>query len=163
MLKLNLHQPTEPFWIDFPNLGVRVQLRPLTLAINAAIDSFVRQRVADMAREHLDRVAAGAPLDGLPDWNDPHVVAGHSRQLLTLALARYGIVAWEGVGDLQGEPVPVTPRNAEAFAAELGERFVIEYQAGLAALAAEGNASGAVPNGGSAPNPTTAPGASQVH
>jgi hypothetical protein len=28
MLRLNLHQPTEPFWVEFADLGVRLQLRP---------------------------------------------------------------------------------------------------------------------------------------
>lgn len=164
MLKLSLHQPTEPFWIDFPSLGCRVQVRPLTLAVNGAIDSFVRKRIAAVATEHLERKAAGAPLDGLPDWSDADVVAGHSAELMALALARFGIVAWEGVvNEDTGTPWPVTPDTAEAFARQVGERFVTEYRRGLAAVIAEGNASGAAPNGGSAPNPTTAPDASQVH
>jgi hypothetical protein len=163
MLRLNLAQPTEPFWVDFAELGVRVQLRPLTMAVNASIDSYVRARIADMAREHIARVAEGAPLDGLPDWTDADVRNGHSREMMALALARFGIVQWEGVADINGEPLTVTARTAEAFARHLGERFVARYQEGLAALDAEGNASGAAPNGGSAPAEPTAPGASQIH
>lgn len=164
MLKLSLHQPTEPFWIDFPKLGCRIQVRPLTLAVNGAIDSYVRKRIAAVATEHIERKAAGAPLDGLPNWSDPDVVAGHSRELMALAVARFGIVAWEGVLDEQtDEPLPVTPDAAEAFARQVGEDFVVRYQQGLAELAAEGNASGAGRNGASAPKATTAPAASQVH
>lgn len=163
MIRLNLAQPTEPFWVEFPDLGVRLHLRPLTMAVNASIDSYVRARIAEMAREHIDRLAEGAPLAGLPDWTDADVRAGHSREMLALALARFGIVEWEGVADQNGEPLAVTARTAEAFARHLGERFVREYQAGLAALDAEGNASGAAPNGGSAPAEATAQGASQVH
>jgi glyoxylase-like metal-dependent hydrolase (beta-lactamase superfamily II) len=50
-----------------------------------------------------------------------------------------------------------------ALARELGDRFVREYQRGLSALVAEGNASGAAPSGGSAPNPDTATAANPVH
>lgn len=163
MLKLNLSLPTAPFWVDLPEHGVRLQLRPLTMAVNSAIQSYVSARVADLTREMVERAASQAPLDDLPDWTDPDIRAGHTRAMLARALARFGIVAWEGVADLNGEPLPVTPRHAEAFAELVGDRFVAEYQAGLAALAAEGNASGAAPNGGSAPRETTAPGASQVH
>jgi hypothetical protein len=163
MLRLNLHQPTEPFWVEFADLGVRLQLRPLTLATNAAMDSYVRRRVADLARDHIDRVASGAPLDGLPDWQDPDIRAGHTREMLAVALARFGIVGWEGVGDMEGEPLPLTPGNAEALARHLGDRFVTEYQAGLAALVAEGNASGAGRNGASAPTDNTAGNAPPIH
>lgn len=163
-MKLSLNQPTEPFWIDFPVLGCRVQVRPLTLAVNASIDSFVRKRIAAVATEYIERQAAGAPLDGLPNWTDADVIAGHSRELMTLAMARFGIVAWEGVlNEDSGEPWPVTPDTAEAFARQVGEDFVVRYQQGLAELAAEGNASGAGRNGASAPKATTAPDASQVH
>lgn len=163
MLRLNLHQPTEPFWVEFPDLGVRLQLRPLTLATNASIDSYVRRCVADLARDHIDRVATGAPLDGLPDWTDTDVRAGHTRELLAVALARFGIVAWEGVGDLDGEPLPLTAATAEAFARHLGDRFITEYQSGLAALVTEGNASGAGRNGASAPKANTAAAAPPIH
>ena len=163
MIKLQLDLPTEPFWLEFPQHEVRVLVRPLTLAVVAAIDSYARQQIAEMARERLERIASGAPLDGLPDWEDRHVRAGHTSELTAIGMARFGIVAWEGVGDAEGNPLPVTPDHAAAFARQVGQDFVIEYERKLSALAAEGNAFGAGRNGASAPKAATAPAASPVH
>lgn len=166
MLKLSLAQPTEPFWIDLvlPGGSCRLQLRPLTLEVNSAIGAYASRLGAAAIKERLDRLAEGAPIDDLPDFTDPDIRNGHIAAVTAIALARFGIVAWEGVlNEDTGEPWPVTPETAEAFARVAGARFVDAYQAGLAALDAEGNASGAAPNGGSAHSPTTAPPASQAH
>jgi hypothetical protein len=156
MLVLQLDVPTEPFWLDFPKHGVRVQVRPLTLAISAAIDSYARQEIAGLARERMERLASGAPLDDLPDWNDPHVRAGHTQDLVAVGMARYGIIAWDGVGDAQGAALPVTPDYAAAFARQMGQEFIVAYERRLLALAAEGNASGTGPAGASVPTANTA-------
>lgn len=163
MLLLKLDAPTEPFWLEFPQHEVRVQVRPLSLAIIAAIDSYARGQVAEAARDRLDRIASGAPTNDLPDWDDADVRAGYTRELTLIGLARFGIVAWEGVGDAGGNPVPVTRATATAFARQLGDAFALEYERQLAALDAEGNASGAARRGASAPKPDTATPASPVH
>jgi len=163
MLVLRLDVPTEPTWLDFPAHGVRVLVRPLTMAISAAIDSFARQQIAAMAAERLERQASGAPADDLPALDDPHIRAGLGQEIMAVAMARFGIIGWEGVGDENGDPLPVTPDHAAAFARQIGLPFIIEYERALSALVAEGNASGAGRNGASAPNPPIATPAPPVH
>lgn len=101
MLKL---APAEPQWfdLDLPQGLVRVQLRPITRAAVRRAREVAGKAL--LASETPDMAAIGEDM---------------SAELL-----RGAIVAWEGVGDADGTPVPVTPeaielllQHADAFAA----------------------------------------------
>lgn len=140
---LSLSLPTEPHWLDLP-LGVRVRVRPLTAArLEAARHRALRLyaarvKAAEAAAEH------GMPTDtfGFTDAN-PGALQGLALQELARALAEYGVVGWEGIGDAAGEPLPINPASIEAFASHpvVGPAFREAYLAPLNAVSAEGNAS----------------------
>ena len=126
MLRLNLARA--PSWLDL-GLGVRVRVEPLTTALMVAARS-------DPAVRSLPK--------GTSD-DEVAVVFGK-------ALAERAILDWEGVGDADGNPAPVTP---EAIAALLDiwplfERFQMDYVAKGLELDAEKNASAPSPNGSTA-------------
>ncbi|MFZ5792112.1 MAG: hypothetical protein ACOY3L_15580 [Pseudomonadota bacterium] len=85
MLKLQTNSP-DPYWLDLAP-GVRLQVRPVS--------------VTSML---LARAAAGEILR--EGGEDATTKAGAA---FTRALARSGIVAWEGIGDADGQPVEPTP------------------------------------------------------
>jgi hypothetical protein len=89
MLKLNLHR--EPYWLDVA-LGVRLNLEPLTTAI----------MVAARTDPSVRSIALGTP-------DDTIAVA------FAKAIAKRAILDWEGVGDLDGAPVSVTPDGVDAL------------------------------------------------
>ncbi|MDI3470372.1 MAG: hypothetical protein OJF62_002435 [Pseudolabrys sp.] len=88
---LRLATGREPFWRDIVP-GVRVQFRP----INVAAILLARTAAADVLR-------AGG--------EDAMVKAGVA---FTSSLAHSGIVAWEGVGDADGNPVEPTKETIDA-------------------------------------------------
>jgi hypothetical protein len=75
---LSLKIPTEPYWIDL-KLGVRVQVRPFTSAVFYAAQSVARQKLSTAAVE------------------DTALEEGRRIAAFTTALAKVGILAWEGV------------------------------------------------------------------
>lgn len=85
MIRLDPHR--EPRWFDLLP-GVRVRVAPLTTAVMMA------------ARRDPDVVAAEGPALEL--------AAGK-------ALARLTVLEWEGVGDSNGEALPVTPEAVGAL------------------------------------------------
>jgi len=89
LLKLNTDR--EPFWLDLV-AGVRVQFRPISVAAIL-----------------LARTAAADVLRGGGD--DAMVKAGIA---FTRSLAHSGIVAWEGIGDADGNPVEPTKETIDA-------------------------------------------------
>lgn len=89
MLKLSLDR--EPFWLDVQP-GVRLKMRPATVAAILA----ARSAAADTLRAGGD---------------DVETQAGFA---FTRALARSGIVEWEGIGDQDGNPVAPTPEAIDA-------------------------------------------------
>jgi len=126
MLKLDLSN--EPAWLDLGH-GVKVHLRPLTTALMVA------------AR------------------NDPAVQAlgedaGDEESALAFAkaLARVAVLDWEGVGDADGNPIPVSPEAIDALLDlwPLFEAFQTGYVAKGLLLEQEKNASSPLPNGSSA-------------
>jgi hypothetical protein len=90
MLKL---APAEPQWfdLDLPQGRVRVQLRPITRAA-------VRR-----ARELVGKAMLASETPDLAEIGED----------MSAELLRGAIVAWEGIGDADGNPVPVTPENIE--------------------------------------------------
>jgi hypothetical protein len=97
MLKLNAHA-TEPRWIDLLP-GVRVQVRPLEVVDHLR----ARSDAAQVFRDHPQEV---------DEARDPAVDALAS-VALTKSFARACIVAWEGIGDADGEPIEPTPETID--------------------------------------------------
>lgn len=89
MLKLSIDR--EPFWLDVQP-GVRIRLRPATVAAILA----ARAAAADTLR------AGGEAAE---------TQAGFA---FTRALARFGIIEWEGIGDQDGNPVAPSPEAIDA-------------------------------------------------
>jgi hypothetical protein len=88
MIRLDLKR--EPHWLDLGH-GVRVHVRPCTTALMMA------------ARAEVQRAS-------LPPQNESEA-AGERTAALVKALGRLGIQDWEGVGDAEGEPVPLRGRS----------------------------------------------------
>jgi hypothetical protein len=89
MLRLDLSQA--PRWLDLGH-GVRLQLMPLTTALMVA------------ARADPD-------VEALPE-----TASDEERALVfAKAIARSAILDWEGVGDADGHPVPVSPEGIGAL------------------------------------------------
>ena len=130
MIRLDL--PRDPYWIPLPH-GVRVQVRPIDTAIDAA--------AREMA---VDQVRADAK-----DLPRP-VLLGRITQALAIATGQLAILAWEGVLPAEGDqPVPVTPEAVAQLMAipALANAFSQQYFAPFKRLITEGESSGAVLNG----------------
>ena len=126
MIRLNM--TTEPRWIDLlPGLMIRVA--PITTSIMAAARSDVS----------LDTLDADAPKEVL-------AVA------LAQAVARMVITEWSGVGDAEGNPLPVTPEGIDALLNiwPVFEAFQDKVLGPYLVLDAEKNGSAPSPNGISA-------------
>jgi hypothetical protein len=126
MIRLDLSN--EPAWLDLGH-GVRLHLQPLTTAMMVA------------ARNDP---AIGA----LPDDANDEV----SALVFAKALARNTITDWEGVGDVDGHTIPVSPEGINALLDvwPLFETFQTQYVAKGLVLDAEKNASPPLPTGSSA-------------
>ena len=126
MLKLDLSN--EPAWLDLGH-GVRVQLRPLTTAL--------------MVAARNDPAVQNLPED-----------AGDEESALAFAkaLARIAIIDWEGVGNADGNPIPISPEAIDALLDlwPLFEAFQTGYVAKGLLLEQEKSASALSPNGSSA-------------
>lgn len=126
MLKLDLSN--EPAWLDLGH-GVRLHLRPLTTALMVAARN--DQVVQDLPENASDEESALA---------------------FASALARVAILDWEGVGDADGNPIPVSPEAIDALLDlwPLFEAFQTDYVAKGLLLEQEKNASSPSPSGPSA-------------
>jgi hypothetical protein len=131
---LTLDLTNAPFWCDLVP-GVRVKLRPLTTALMVAARS--DPAIADLPKEARTEEAALA---------------------MAKALARSAILDWEGIGDVVGEPLPVSPDAIDALLDiwPIFETFQTVYVAKGLLLDAEKNASSPVPSGSSAGATATA-------
>lgn len=89
MIRLNLS--AEPRWLDLLP-GLRLKVAPVTTAIMAS-------------------ARADASLDGLDEDAPKEVLAVAMAQ----AVARRVVTDWEGVGDDEGAPLPVTPDGIDAL------------------------------------------------
>jgi hypothetical protein len=132
MLKLDLL--SQPRWHDLAP-GVRVQLRPLTTALMVATRS--------------DPTVEAVPEDAS---DEERAVA------FAKALARRAVLAWEGVGDADGNPIDP---SAEAVDALLDlwpvfEAFQLTYVSKGLLLEQEKNVSAPLPSGPSAGASATA-------
>jgi len=134
MLRLNLK--TGPEWINLGH-GVRLCVAPLTTAIMMA------------ARKHAQGQIA------LPEGADPELADIDTDSIglaMAKAVARIVVTDWEGVGDAEGNPVPVSPEGIDALLDiwPIFEAFQTKYVARAMILDAEKNASPLLPNGSSA-------------
>lgn len=131
-------------WLDLPH-GVRVMVQPLTTARATAARNEAQKRVATLRAEAEAAEKAGQPMDaGGFNAASSAALVGLMMEYEIEALARFGIAAWEGVVDPDGNPLPVTPATCEVFAQheEMGTAFWAAYTDALRKMAVEGNASG---------------------
>ena len=123
MLRLDL--TTEPRWLDLGH-GVRIRVAPLTTALMVAARS-------DSAVEALTATATD-----------------EERALVfAKAIARRAVSDWEGVGDADGNPVPVTLAGIDALLEvwPIFEAFQATYVSKGLLLDAEKNVSAPSPTG----------------
>jgi hypothetical protein len=122
MIRLDLSP--EPQWLDLGH-GVKLKLLPLTTALMVATRS-------DPAVQNLDPNSS----------NDARAA------IFAGALARRAVVDWEGVGDVDGNPLPVSDEGIDALLSlwPIFEAFNLHYVSRGMLLDAEKN--------GSAPSPT---------
>ena len=122
MIRLELSP--EPQWLDLGH-GVRLKLLPLTTALMVATR-------ADPCVQDLDPVSS----------NDARAA------IFAGALARRAVVDWEGVGDMDANPLPVSNEGIDALLSlwPIFEAFNLYYVSRGMLLDAEKN--------GSAPSPT---------
>ena len=115
----------EPQWLDLGH-GVRLKLLPLTTALMVATRS-------DPAVKDLN-----------PDSSNDTRAA-----IFAAALARRAVVDWEGVGDLDGNPLPVNDEGIDALLSlwPIFEAFNLLYVSRGMLLDAEKNASAPLPTG----------------
>ena len=131
MLTLDLTHA--PRWIELIP-GLRVQLRPLTTAL----------MVAARADPALDLAAAAG--DDVPTTTEALALT------MAKALARQAILDWEGVGDAEGRPLPISPAAIDALLDvwPVFEAFQTIYVSKGLLLDAEKNVSPPLPIGSSA-------------
>ncbi|MFN7754461.1 MAG: hypothetical protein ACK5O9_01285 [Holosporales bacterium] len=138
---LSLKIPTEPYWIDL-KLGVRVQVRPFTSAVFYAAQAVARQKLGS------------APVD------DAALEEGRRIAAFTTALAKVGILAWDGVllpdSDEQAPVNDQTVGDLMSFWT-LADEFRTQYTGLKELLDAEKKPCLSDANGTSAAEPTTAP------
>ena len=132
MQRLNLTPDLE--WIDLPR-DVRVQVQPVTTALIYA------------ARR--DPAIAALPADA-----DQELVA----LVMGQSIARLAIVAWEGIGDADGNPIEPSPEAIDALLDvwPIFEAFQLTYVSKGLLLEQEKNASALSPSGPSAGASATA-------
>lgn len=126
MIRLDLSR--EPGWLDLGH-GVRLSVLPLTTALMVASRSDAR-------------------VEALPDSATDEERA----VVFAKAIARRAVTDWDGVGDAQGDPVPVSPEGIDALLDvwPIFEAFQLAYVAKGLMLEQEKNASAPLPSGTSA-------------
>ena len=138
---LSLKIPTEPYWLDL-KLGVRVQVRPFTSAVFYAAQSVARQKLGDTPSENTA------------------LEEGRRIAAFTAALAKVGILAWEGVllPDSE-EPAPVNNQTVGDLMSfwTLADEFRTQYTGLKELLDAEKKPCLSAANGISAAEPAIAP------
>jgi hypothetical protein len=126
MIRLDLSR--EPGWLDLGH-GVRLRVLPLTTALMVASRS-------------------DAQVEALPD----SAIDEERAVVFAKAIARRAVTDWEGVGDAEGAPAPVSPEGIDALLDvwPIFEAFQLAYVAKGLMLEQEKNASAPSPSGTSA-------------
>jgi len=132
---ITLDLANEPRWLDLGH-GVSVQVAPLTTTV--MIDARDDPAVAGLPEDASDEVVALA---------------------MAKAVARRAILDWDGVGDAEGAPLPVSPEAVDALLDifPFFEAFQLRYVTPGFQLEQEKNGSAPSPSGTSAGAETTAP------
>ncbi|KHQ50386.1 hypothetical protein [Mameliella alba] len=119
---LNLNLKPEPYWIDLPR-GVQVQVLPAGSTIVEQVRLDMRQG-ADPDADSED--AAPQPAGMVP---------------FAKGVARAVIVAWEGVGDENGNPIEPSPDYIDAMLEDgaIYRAFMDKYVLPALAVDEEGN------------------------
>jgi hypothetical protein len=131
---LTLDLTNEPRWHDLAP-GVRVQLRPLTTSL--------------MVVTRSDPVVEAVPEDAT---DEERAVA------FAKALARRAVLAWEGIGDAEGNAIDPSPDAVDALLDiwPIFEAFQLTYVSTGLLLEQEKNVSASSPSGPSAGASATA-------
>lgn len=134
MLRLNLS--TEPRWLDLGH-GVRLLVEPLTTAVMLAARSdpaIVAATAAITPASGAENGAENDVLVAVPNDDLARIVAK--------AVAKITVKDWEGVGDADGKPLPISPNGIDALLElwPIFEAFQTKYIAGALILDAEKNA-----------------------
>jgi len=118
--------------------GVRVQLRPLTTAV----------MVATRSDPAVDVIPEDTGDETVPDGTSD----GERAMVFAKALARHAVIAWEGVGDAEGNPIDPSPEAIDALLDiwPIFEAFQLTYVSKGLLLEQEKNASALSPTGPSA-------------
>ena len=126
MLRLNLS--VEPQWLDLGH-GVRLLVEPLSTAVMMAARSDPAVRAVAGDNADLEEATGSAPDDQIA-------------VIVAKAVARLVVKDWEGVGDANGKPLPVTPDGIDALLDiwPIFEAFQTKYIAGGLILEQEKNA-----------------------
>jgi hypothetical protein len=126
MIRLDLSR--EPGWLDLGH-GVRLHVLPLTTALMVASRSDARVEALPESATDEERAVVFAK-----------------------AIARRAVTDWEGVGDAEGAPAPVSPEGIDALLDvwPIFEVFQLAYVAKGLMLEQEKNASAPSPSGTSA-------------
>lgn len=132
MIRLNLL--SRPEWLTLLP-GLRINVAPLTTALMVA-------------------ARADPALTALPETASTEDLA----LAMAKAVARLAILEWEGVGDEEGEPLPLSPAGIEALLEvwPVFEAFQAQYVARGLMLDQEKNVSAPLPTGPSAGATATA-------
>jgi len=131
---LTLDLTNAPRWHDLAP-GVRVQLRPLTTALMVATRS-------------------DAAVEAVPeDASDEERAVAFAK-----ALARRAVLAWQGIGDTEGNPINPSPDSVDALLDiwPIFEAFQLTYVSKGLLLEQEKNVSASSPSGPSAGASATA-------
>ena len=134
MLRLNLS--SEPRWLDLGH-GVRLLVAPLTTAVMLAARSDPAIVAATAAVTPASGGANGAEHDALIAASNDDLA-----RIVAKAVAKITVKDWEGVGDEDGKPLPLTPEGIDALLElwPIFEAFQTHYIAGALILYAEKNA-----------------------
>ena len=126
MIRLNL--TASPSWLTLAP-GLRLKVAPLTTALMVS-------------------ARADPAIEALPDTATQEELA----LAMAKAVARRAVLDWEGVGDDEGNVVPVSPEGIDALLEiwPVFEAFQTQYVAKGLILDAEKNVSAPLPNGPSA-------------
>ena len=114
----------------------------------------MRLRIAPLTTALMVAARSDPALEALPE-----TASDETRALVfAKAIARIAVSDWEGVGDADGNPVPVTPEGIDALLEvwPIFEAFQAAYVAGGLLLDAEKNVSAPSPTGTSAGATVTA-------
>jgi hypothetical protein len=111
MLKLAPPQ-RDPYWLDLVP-GARIKVRPISVAAIIAARHAAAEAMKATEAPKAAEAEAIKTQDAMKSPDSDAVYVGSAA--FTRSLARWGILAWEGVGDAAGAPVAPTPGTIDAL------------------------------------------------